>query len=330
MILLYTVLILLLSIKSRNYVTLEEIYKNISITLHTLPLNFVINGTNDYSYNFNSVDILYYLNAIYISDPKREINFLNQNIKIVFNLNIYEYTSELFDFSSEDIKYSEKIIVDMLFKSLKFYQEYDDFSFAFKYEIDDFDNDIKIHYENIDKLNSFKYLFFEDKSSIYDNKTLNDFIKINILKSLKQEVYKSLVYYPECDALAYFKYIIQYLKNQLFQIDFRINGIIYSITTINKYKILKFDYNEIIKDNRTIIFKNINVTSYLQISDMNLDDYENERTWDETISFMIDYISINQYLHISYGKTTISRDYALDALKVVVNLTIDSIAKKNK
>ena len=65
MILLYIVLILLLSIKSRNYATLEEIYKNISITLHTLPLNFVINGTNDYSYNFNSVDILYYLNVIY-------------------------------------------------------------------------------------------------------------------------------------------------------------------------------------------------------------------------------------------------------------------------
>ena len=59
MIFIYIVLILLLSIKSRNYVTLEEIYKNISHNLHILPINFVINGTNDYSYHFNSIDIYY-------------------------------------------------------------------------------------------------------------------------------------------------------------------------------------------------------------------------------------------------------------------------------
>ena len=330
MIFLYIVLILFLSIKSRNYATMEEIYKNISNNLHTLPINFVINGTNDYSYHFNSIDILYYLNVIYISDPKKEITFYSQKMKIILNLNIYEYNSGLLDFSTDDIKHSEKVIVDILFKSLKFYQQYDDFSFSFKYEIDNFDNDIKIHHENIDELNSFKYLFFEEKSDIYENKTLNDIIKINVINSFKQEVYKSLVYFPECNALDYFKSIIQYFKNQLFQIDFRINGIGYYITTINKYKILKFDYKEIIKDNRTIILKNINVTSYLQITDENLDDYEKERSWDETISFVIDYISINQYLNIYYGTTSIVYDYALDALKVVVNLTIDSIAKKDK
>ena len=330
MIFIYIVLILLLSIKSRNYVTLEEIYKNISHNLHILPINFVINGTNDYSYHFNSIDILYYINVIYVSDPKKQITFYNQKMKFVLNLSIYEYLSGLFDFSSNDIKHSEKIIVDVLFKSLKFYQEYDDFSFGFKYEIDDFDNDIKIHYENIDELNSFKYLFYEEKSNIYDNKTLNNVIKINILNSLKEEVYKSLAYYPECDALAYFKSLIQYFKNQLFKIDYRINPIGYSITTINKYKILKFDYNEIIKENRTIIIKNINVTSYLQITYENLNDFEKEIEWDETISYMIDYISINQYLNITYGETAISKNYALDALKVIVNITIDSIAKKNK
>ena len=61
MIIIYTFIFLLLSIKSRIYNSIDEIYYNLSKTIHKIPLQFVINGTNDFSYNFQSqyIVILY-------------------------------------------------------------------------------------------------------------------------------------------------------------------------------------------------------------------------------------------------------------------------------
>ena len=206
MLIYYVFLLLLLSIKSRIYDTMDEIYFNLSKSIHKIPLQFVINGTNGFSYNFTSKDIFYYFKQININDVKKEINISNQNIKIIFYLNIYDYSDRIFDFSEKELKYQEIVSVDILFKKLMFYELYDDFSFDFKYEINNYKEDVKINYENIDKLSTFNYLLFEERNDLYDNKTLNDLIKLNILSNFQEQVKKYLVYFPECDSLQYFNY----------------------------------------------------------------------------------------------------------------------------
>ena len=48
------------------------------------------------------------------------------------------------------------------------------------------------------------YLLFEERNDLYNNKTLNDLIKLNILSNFQEQVKKYLVYFPECDSLQYF------------------------------------------------------------------------------------------------------------------------------
>ena len=280
-------LILLWIINSRIYDNIYLIQKNIIKNIHKLSLNFAINGTNDYSYHFKSENILFYFDKIFMDENDKEIIIYDQHIKILFDLNIYEYSSRFFDISSKDILYSEKVQVDMNFTSLIFYKEYDDFSFGFQYKIDNIEDDISIHFEN--------------------------------------EVNKLLVYYPECDSLYYFHSIVDYFKKEVFFLNIRIN----SIVTINRCKISKFNYQEIIKDNRTIIFKNINVTIYLEMYIENYDGGSEEFFSDENLSFLIDFISIDDKNKIIYGNAQNYKDYALDALKLVFNKTEEILGKKN-
>ena len=326
----YVFLLLLLSIKSRIYNTMNEIYFNLSKSIHKIPLQFVINGTNDYSYNFTSKDIFYYFRQTNINDVKKEINISNQDMKIIFDLSIYDYNNRIFDLSEKEVKYQETISVDIFFQKLKFYELYDDFSFDFKYKINNFKEDVLINYENIDKLNTFNYLLFEEKNDLYDNNTLNDFIKLNILNNFQEQVKKYLVYFPECDSLEYFKSIIDYFKGQLFLIDLKI--IYHSVETwmtIYQCKIIDFQYKEIIKDNRTIIFNNINVTAYFLVGLEDPEDYDKEKTYDENKSFQIDHISIDINKQISYGNAFDDRGYGLQALQVIINMTINTLETKS-
>ena len=226
MIIIYIFTFLLLSIKSRIYNTIDEIYYNLSKTIHKIPIQFAINGTNDYSYNFQSQDILYYFSRMYVSEAKKELDISHQHIKIIFDLNISENNNELFNYFTDEIKYHETISADIYFKSLKFYEIYDEFSFDFQYEIDDLDKDIIINYENIDKLNLFNYLLFEEKNDLYENNTLNHFIKINIINTVEKQIKKYLITFPECDSLEYFNSIINYLYYLFFNIINIINIII--------------------------------------------------------------------------------------------------------
>ena len=101
---------------------------------------------------------------------------------------------------------------------MKFYKKYDDFSFDFEYEIDNINNDVLLHFENIDKLNLYKYLFFEDKNDIYENRSLSDLIKVDIVNNFASAIQKYLIYYPVCDALYYFKTIVKYFTGDIFNI----------------------------------------------------------------------------------------------------------------
>ena len=318
-------LILLWIINSRIYDGIYLIHKNIIKNMHKLSLNFVINGTNDYSYHFKSEDILFYFDEIIMDEIKKEIIIFDQHIKILFDLNIYEYSSRFFDSSSKDILYSEKLQIDINFSALKFYKEYEDFSFGFQYQIDNLEEDISINFEYMNKINIFKYIIFEEKNEMYNNSTLIEFIKWNILIHYENEIHKLLVYYPECDSLYYFHSIIDYFKKEVFFFDIKIN----SIVTINRCKISKFNYQEISKDNRTIFFKNINATIYLKIFIEDYDEGSEEFFIEENLSLLIDYISIDNKKKILYGKAENYKDYALDALKLVVNKTEEILGKKN-
>jgi len=320
-------LLLIISIKSRTYDTITEIYKNLDKNIHKLSVNFNITGTNDYFYHFTSEDIIYYFDNIHLSESKKEIIFKNQYIKILFNLKIYEHNSRFFDFSSNEFIYTEKISADIAFKYLKFYKIYDDFSFDFEYKIDNFNNDVLLHFENVDKLNFYKYLFFEDKNEIYENRTLNDLIKKFITNNFDKAIQKSLVYYPECDALHYYKTIVKYIDNQIFSIYLSVDGIGYYTSIINRCKILSFNYEEIFKENRIIIFKNVNITMLIDMFQTNPEDYEDELFIQETDKFIIDFISIDQNMEIKYGKSTSKEEYPLDVFKLVVNKAIDACFK---
>ena len=263
-----------------------------------------------------------------MDESKNEIIISGEHIKIIFNLNIYEYNSKIFDDFTYDIKYHEIISADIYFKSLKFYEIYGDFSFDFQYEIDNLENDVIINYENIDKLNSFNYLLFEDKNDLYDNYSLNNFIKIKILNTFIEEIRKYLIYFPECDSLEYFNSIINYLKNQLFSFELRINTNIYLWMSINQCKVSKFNFKEIIKNNRTIIFKNINITAFLEYSLEDPNDFDKEQILNEIKTLQIDYISIDNNKRISYGNVKYDEEYALETLKLVINKTIDALDYK--
>ena len=324
----FSFLILLLTnvINSRSYETISQIKRKIFLNLNDLHLDFIIYGTNNYAYHLQSEDILYNFRYVFINEKNKEILTYNLKTKIIFNLNVYDYTPSIIDFSDNNIQYSEKIIADINFKSLKFYEEFKDFSFGMKYNIENMNNDVSINFENIDKLNTFKYLLFEEKSEIYDyNNNLFGFLKKNIINNLEKEINKSLVYYPECDSLTYFKSIIQYFINEPFTIDLKYNSFFY----INKCKILEFDYGEITKSNRTIIFNNIKVKIYLQIFAQNYDDYEDDEISEETLPLLISFIKIDDNKTISYGKDNFDNDYAFKALKVVIKKAEDILGKKN-
>ena len=64
--------------------------------------------------------------------------------------------------------------------------------------------------------------------------------------------------------------------------------------------------------------------------DENPDDYDKDIFVEETISFLTDFIKIDKDMNIIYGTTQIGMDYALEALKVVVNMTIHIIEKNTK
>lgn len=311
-------------INSRIYERIYNVQKKVIQNIHQLSLEFHIQGTNDYIYHFKSQDIFFNFDAIFMNEYKKEFWAYDQYIKILFNLKIYEYHPRIFDYSSKDIIYSEDMLADIKFKFFKFYEEYDDFSFGFQSNISNIDNNIIIHFENIDKLNNFKYILFEEKNVLYNNKTLSHFIKLNIAKNINDEIRKSLVYYPECDSLYYFQSIINYFTNELFYLDYPIN----SLFTINKCKISSFNYDKIIKDDRNIILTKINASMYLEFFVDNYEKTSTEFYEEENLFLIVDNITIDQNKNIIYGKQKNNKEYSLDALKLIINKTEEILEKE--
>ena len=329
MIKLFFLITIFISVQNRDYDPINKIQGILLQSIkNDLYLNFTINGTNDLSYNFISENIYYKFGRTFVDDKLKKILIFNSYIRILFNLNVYEYSNRICDFSSKNIKYSENIQVDIKFSKLIFIKKYADFSFEFIYEVNDFFNDISIYYENMDKINLFKYLLFEDKNDTYNN-TLDDSIKMNIIQNFDKEIEKMLVYYPECDSLYFFNLIIEYFKNELIELNERIYQVGYKDFIINTCKITSFDFKEIIKENRTIIYKDINTTMTIATYLEDPDDYEEESIDISTRTVYIEYISIDENFKVNYGKINNDNDVYLEALKLVVKKSEETL-KKNE
>ena len=107
--------------------------------------------------------------------------------------------------------------------------------------IDDLDKDMLFYFENIDKLNIFKYTLFEETNELYNKSTLLYFIKSNLLLNLDKEIKKLLVYYPENDSLFYLKSIFDYLKREPFFLNLEVNLLL----TINSVNLTIFTHKKI-------------------------------------------------------------------------------------
>ena len=315
MLFLYIAIILLLNILCRIREDINTIEKNILSNIPKLGLSLNINGTNGFMYNFEKINIYFKYEEIQSDNLNKIILINNPNIKILFNLSINEYCNDILDFTyKKDSLINDKIVViDMNLKSITYFQQKSDFSFDVLFNIENLKNNISIHFDNLDELDIFKYLIYEEESNLYNNKTFVEYVKNLSLNNLINEQRKKLAYFPECDSLYYFNTLIGYILRRG---NFFIN---YDCKEMNSHNffnyagVKKFSYDEIVKNDTHIILKSINCMMENQYDD-------EEDNLIETIK--IDYITIdNNYNNytINYGKTKNDDICILNAFKIVIN-----------
>lgn len=314
MITICTLLIIFLSIQSRNYETIYQIRTKLFPKFHDISIKFEIQGKNDYSYKFESQNILYTFTQYYVSDFEKNIIMRNQKMELIFNFSIYEVNDKIFNYFSDDIVHTELIKVGILFQQLRFYQAKSDFSFDIKYKIQNIDDDMVIFFDNMNEANPFKYLLFEDKGELYENKTLYDLMKIKIVDHLIEGMSKILLTYPECDQLYHFNSLVQYFTNNQFEIDFNIGLYTYYRANINY-----MEHGEINKIGDILQLENIitRITLlYYNDYGIGVEDY-NDSLEIRVISF--EYINIHKNLTIEFGELTKGEIYVFDILKQIIN-----------
>jgi hypothetical protein len=314
MITICTLLIIFLSIQSRNYETIYQIRTKLFPKFHDISIKFEIQGKNDYSYKFESQNILYTFTQYYVSDFEKNIIMRNQKMELIFNFSIYEVNDKIFNYFSNDIVHTELIKVGILFQQLRFYQAKSDFSFDIKYKIQNIDDDMVIIFDNMNEANPFKYLLFEDKDELYENKTLYDLMKIKIVDHLIEGMSKILLTYPECDQLYHFNSLVQYFTNNQFEIDFNIGLYTYYRANINY-----MEHGEIKKIGDILQLENIitRITLlYYNDYGIGVEDY-NDSLEIRVISF--EYINIHKNLTIEFGELTKGEIYVFDILKQIIN-----------
>ena len=314
MIALCSFLILILSFQSRNYESIYTIRNNLFPKFHDMSLKLEISGKNDYTYKFESQNILYAFKVHFINDTEKIIILKDQKIELVFKLSIYESGDRIFDYFPKDIVYSELVKVGINFQILSFYKAKQDFSFDIKYKIDNIDNDMVIYFDNIKDAFPFKYLIFEDKDESYENKTLYNLMKSKILENLIENMRKGLIIYPEYDTLYHFNSLRQYFTNNQFEVDYTISVYSYYRANINY-----FNYEEITKIGDILQLKKINTKITLIYYDeygYGYDDYDDRF---ETHVLFFEYLNINPNLVKEYGKLTRGDKYAFDILRQIID-----------
>ena len=314
MITLCTLLIIFLSIQSRNYESIYKIREKLFPKFHDISIKFEIPGKNDYSYKLESQNMLYAFKQYFVSDIEKNIIMRNQKVELIFNLSVYEANNKIFNYFSDDIVYTELIKVGILFEQLRFYQAKADFSFDIIYRIQNIDKDVVIFFDDMKEVNPFKYLLFEDKDELYGNKTLYDLMKVKIVDHLIDGMRKILLTYPECDQLYHFNSLVQYFTNNQFEIDYYLNLYTYYRANINF-----MDHDEIKKIGDILRLENIRTKitlMYYNDYGIGIEDYD-DKLEIHVISF--EYINVHKNLTLEFGDLTKGEIYVFDILKQIIN-----------
>ena len=298
----YIFFILVISSKCRLYNDISMIQETVLLKIKKSNLSIAIDGTNGFiyklakkytylTYSDNKLDKNNYISQIY-----------NPKFTILFNLSIYEYTDNIFDLKNLNnaILTDKLVTININLNLIKIYKTSEDFSFDASYEMENTINNIAIHFDNLNELDLFKYLFYEEKSPLYDNKTLNDHIKYTILDTLINNTKQILIEYPDIDSFYYFKRLIDY--GMMHQFSF-----FYYCKSIDKIIALayltSYNFNQIIKNDTHILFKGVNFGLKLSyLGEMYIGDYDDE---DSDVILKIDDVTISrnkQNFIINYGK----------------------------
>lgn len=315
MLFLYITIILLLNIICRIREDIYTIEKNLLSNIPKLDISLNINGTNGFIYKFEKINLYFKYEEIQNDNLNKIILINNPNIKILFNLSIYKYCNDVLDlnYKTEPLISDKIIIIDINLKSIKYFQQKSDFSFDVLFTIENLKNNITIHFDNLDELDIFKYLIYEEESNLYDNKTFVEYAKHLALNNLINEQRKKLAYFPQCDSLYFFDSLIGYiLRKGNFFINYDCKEMI-SHNFFNYAGVKNFAYDEIVKNDTHIMLKSIKCLMENQYDDEEDNLIENIK---------IDYITIdnnsNNYT-INYGKTKSDDICILNAFKKVIN-----------
>lgn len=326
MLFLYSIILLIFNIKCRLDEDMDTIQKEILSRISKISFSKEINGTNNYIYKFKTKNI--FLKSKNITTNDTTIYLDNPKITILLNLSIYDNNNNINFLDIENCSFKEQILnkfitANIKFKSI-FYKKNKDFSFDISSEIVDKHNDINVYFDNLKDIKIFKYLIFDEKNERYNNKTFFEYSKDFILDTILSEFEKNLAYYPECDSLHYIKSLINYflynpIKHYVPFNKWPLDILIYFI------KVNNFEYEEIIRNKKIIILKNIKVDLYIEFEN---NFYINEDD-SEVGTFMLDYITIDQNYTINYSEISSDKEYLLEAFKKVVNLSEEQFNKLN-
>jgi hypothetical protein len=224
----------------------------------------------------------------------------NPRFSILYNLLIYEYTDKIFDlkYLNNAILTDKLLTININLYLIKFYKISEDFSFDVSYEIKNITNNITVHFDNLNELDLFKYLFYEEKSFLYDNKTFEQYIKYHILNILISKMKNGLIYYPECDSLEYFKRVIDYGLIKTFYVNYYCKN---TQKIIDFASITSYNYNKIIKNDTHLLLKDIKFDLKLSfLGDMYIEYYDEDVA---VVTLKLENITIsrNKNYTISYG-----------------------------
>ena len=330
MLFIFSFFCLIVNIKSKTE-DLYKIQKGIISNLTKIYFDLKINGTNEYIYKLESKNIFYKTKRTIFSNRNHSFTHLNPKITILFSFSMYQESSnvlELYSYPNEEVITDRIIVVNINFEYLKYFQQYKDFTFNMTYQINNFSNDINIFYDNLEEIDLFNNLIYNEKNILYDNETLYDYSKKIIFKRLIEEMYKNLIYYPECEQLYYFKSLYNYFFMQEFKDGNYFCMYYYGNDLVSSPKITNFSYNEIIKINETLILKDIKIDLNFTAT---IQDYYKDEYLDtiEKGTLYLDYFKIDENLDVTFGKNIEKEIYDekcyFELFKIIINKTISAL-----
>ena len=259
MLFIFSIIIIFLSINSKTiHEDIYDIQNGIISNLSKISFSEIIKGTNNYVYKIESEKIYFKYFAVYLNNYNNTIKFNKPKMLVFLKLSIYEgNTTDIFEIKPNYIKeeiITDKALVNINFESITYFQQYKDFSFNMSSIVKDIQNNITLYYHKLKNINLFNYLVYNETSKLYNNKTLYEYSKEIILKSVLKQMNNNLIYYPECDELYIFKSIYNYFLNNDFGCYIPCERYYYNTGTV-----LNFVYEEITRQNNSITLKNIKI-----------------------------------------------------------------------